>query len=76
MHHGVRYNCRVILHNGHIMLVRPKMHLANDGNYRETRWFSAWNRPMHIEQHRLLPFVAAAINQVLFSLMSGHSAFW
>ncbi len=22
--------------------IRPKMYLANDGNYRETRWFTEW----------------------------------
>lgn len=23
-------------------MIRPKISLANDGNYREFRWFSAW----------------------------------
>lgn len=32
------YNCRVFLCNGCILAIRPKLHLANDGNYRETRW--------------------------------------
>jgi predicted amidohydrolase len=35
---GVLYNCRVLLLNQRIVLIRPKLHLANDGNYRETRW--------------------------------------
>ncbi len=35
---GVMYNCRVFLCNGCILAIRPKLHLANDGNYRETRW--------------------------------------
>lgn len=39
---GLRYNCRVILRNGRVLLIRPKMFLANDGNYRETRWFTPW----------------------------------
>lgn len=34
---GVMYNCRVILLNKKVLLIRPKLHLANDGNYRETR---------------------------------------
>ena len=34
---GVMYNCRVILLNRKVLLIRPKLHLANDGNYRETR---------------------------------------
>lgn len=34
---GVMYNCRVLLLDGKVLLIRPKLHLANDGNYRETR---------------------------------------
>lgn len=26
-----------------ILLIRPKMQMANNGNYRELRWFSPWN---------------------------------
>lgn len=39
---GVMYNCRVFLCNGSILAIRPKLHLANDGNYRETRWVVGW----------------------------------
>src|SRR3989338_206917 len=42
LHHGVRYNCRVFVLDGKILLIRPKRFLANDGNYRELRWFQAW----------------------------------
>lgn len=35
MHRGVRYNCRVLLLNRRVLLIRPKLHLANDGNYRQ-----------------------------------------
>jgi len=34
----VLYNCRVFLLDGRLLLIRPKLHLANDGNYREPRW--------------------------------------
>ena len=44
MHRNVRYNCRVIFLNGKILLIRPKMTLANDANYREGRWFTKWNK--------------------------------
>uniref|UniRef100_A0A8C9VDG2 Glutamine-dependent NAD(+) synthetase n=1 Tax=Scleropages formosus TaxID=113540 RepID=A0A8C9VDG2_SCLFO len=44
MHHNVRYNCRVIFLNKKILLIRPKMLLANHGNNRELRWFSPWNK--------------------------------
>uniref|UniRef100_A0A672KMM4 Glutamine-dependent NAD(+) synthetase n=1 Tax=Sinocyclocheilus grahami TaxID=75366 RepID=A0A672KMM4_SINGR len=35
MHHNVRYSCRVIFLNKKILLIRPKMILANYGNNRE-----------------------------------------
>ncbi|KAL5056110.1 hypothetical protein RYX36_036792, partial [Vicia faba] len=27
-----------------IIMIRPKMWLANDGNYRELQWFTAWKQ--------------------------------
>lgn len=32
-HKNSTYNCRVIIHDGKIILIRPKVWLANDGNY-------------------------------------------
>lgn len=32
-HKNANYNCRVIIHDGKIVLIRPKMWMANDGNY-------------------------------------------
>jgi len=40
----VRYNCRAIIHNKRLVLIRPKIFLANDGNYREMRYFTPWPR--------------------------------
>uniref|UniRef100_A0A6J0SU63 Glutamine-dependent NAD(+) synthetase n=2 Tax=Pogona vitticeps TaxID=103695 RepID=A0A6J0SU63_9SAUR len=51
MHRNVRYNCRVIFLNRKILLIRPKMALANTGNYREMRWFTPWSRPRHVEEY-------------------------
>lgn len=42
IHRNVRYNCRVFVLNSRIIFVKPKMFLAADGNYRESRWFQAW----------------------------------
>ncbi|XP_052209726.1 glutamine-dependent NAD(+) synthetase isoform X3 [Diospyros lotus] len=39
-----RYNCQVLCLNRKIIMIRPKMWLANDGNYRELRWFTAWKQ--------------------------------
>lgn len=48
-HRGVRYNCRVFIVDGKITFVRPKRALADDGNYRESRWFTAWTRENETE---------------------------
>ena len=34
IHRNCRYNCRIIALDGKILLIRPKIHLCNDGNYR------------------------------------------
>ena len=43
VHASVRYNCRVFCLDRRILLIRPKMFLANEGNYRELRWFTSWD---------------------------------
>nr|XP_060621495.1 glutamine-dependent NAD(+) synthetase isoform X1 [Anolis sagrei ordinatus] len=53
MHRNVRYNCRVIFLNRKILLIRPKMALANTGNYREMRWFTPWSRSRNVEEYFL-----------------------
>jgi len=42
MHRNVSYNCRVICLNKRVIAIRPKLCLANDGNYREMRYFTPW----------------------------------
>lgn len=42
MHKNVPYNCRVWVLNRKIIGIRPKIFMANDGNYREMRWFTPW----------------------------------
>lgn len=39
LHRCIAYNVKIILYNGKIVLIRPKMHLADEGNYREKRFF-------------------------------------
>ena len=41
-HAGVRYNVRALLLDRRVLLLRPKLVLADDGNYRESRWFAPW----------------------------------
>lgn len=63
IHHGVRYNCRVFCLNGRIILIRPKIYLANDGNYRETRYFTSWKKRNTIEKHTLPVFIRGITGQ-------------
>ncbi len=64
MHKNVIYNCRVIIHNRKILLIRPKMWLANDGNYRELRYFTPWMKHREWEEHYLPRIVQAVTGQV------------
>nr|XP_054097179.1 glutamine-dependent NAD(+) synthetase isoform X8 [Callithrix jacchus] len=36
-----------------ILLIRPKMALANEANYHELRWFTPWSRSRHTEEYFL-----------------------
>ncbi|CBZ53892.1 putative glutamine-dependent NAD(+) synthetase protein [Neospora caninum Liverpool] len=45
VHKSLTYNCRVWILNRRILLVRPKTVMADDLNYRESRYFARWNRP-------------------------------
>ena len=42
IHNDNRYNTTIFIANREIILIRPKINLADDGNYREVRWFTAW----------------------------------
>ncbi|KAL7912831.1 hypothetical protein GGI35DRAFT_476662 [Trichoderma velutinum] len=55
MHRGCRYNCRAMILDGKLLCLRPKIYLANDGNFRENRFFTPWNRPRYVEKYNLPP---------------------
>ena len=59
-HYGVRYNARAFVCGKRILLIRPKLDLANDGNYREPRWFAAWRRHRGMESFQLPDCVVQA----------------
>eukprot|EP00624_Nannochloropsis_granulata_P002499 evm.model.NODE_22584_length_7007_cov_26.267733.3 len=68
LHHGVRYNCRVFLLNSKILLIRPKLFLADDGNYREGRYFTPYKQassssPPCLETHLLPPLLRRVTGQ-------------
>lgn len=73
VHKNVIYNCRVIIHDRKILLIRPKMWLANDGNYRELRYFTPWAKQRQWEDHYLPRIIQAVTKQVRISkIMSIH----
>ena len=53
MHKNVRYNCRILVLDRKIVLIIPKPILAADGNYREMRWFAAWQHSKTLEDFYL-----------------------
>ncbi|CAK4083112.1 unnamed protein product [Aphanomyces euteiches] len=68
MHAGVRYNCRVFCLNRKIVFIRPKLYLADDGNYREKRWFTTWkihhDHSLNLTTHMLPPLIQQLTGQV------------
>ncbi|KAF9201644.1 glutamine-dependent NAD(+) synthetase [Haplosporangium sp. Z 27] len=64
IHKNVKYNCRIIIHNCKILLIRPKMFMANDGNYRELRWFTPWTKHRVTEEHYLPRMIQKITGQV------------
>lgn len=63
MHKSVKYNCRVIIAEGKIVMIRPKIFLANDGNYRELRFFTPWTSKK-VEQYYLPRMISKITGQV------------
>ena len=62
-HRNVRYNCRILCTYKKIFLIRPKMSLANDGLYRETRHFTAWVKQRKVEDYYLERIIADITGQ-------------
>ncbi|GAA5905929.1 glutamine-dependent NAD(+) synthetase [Sporobolomyces salmoneus] len=71
VHKNVIYNCRIIFHNRKILLIRPKMWLANDGNYRELRWFTPWMKHKQTEEFYLPRMIAQVTGQTTVPI--GHA---
>ena len=55
LHKNVLFNCRLMCLNRQILLIRPKITLADNGNYREPRWFTAWKGKEHQMEDHVLP---------------------
>jgi NAD+ synthase (glutamine-hydrolysing) len=62
IHKGTLYNCRVFCLNQEILLIRPKLHMADGNNYRENRWFYPW-RQTGLDEHVLPTVIQNVIGQ-------------
>jgi len=78
LHGGARYNCRVLCRDRKVLLIRPKMAMADSGNYRESRYFTAYQRTNFTEHetHLLPDFWVERFDQANapFGIMSLHTA--
>lgn len=54
-HRNVSYNCRIIFLNKKILFIRPKLSNCDDGNYRETRWFTPWAKVSEAKNTMYIP---------------------
>lgn len=64
IHRNVKYNCRIIALDGKILLIKPKDALCNDGNYREMRYFTPWNKPLQVETYALPRSISAIMDGI------------
>ncbi|KAK4886681.1 hypothetical protein RN001_002952 [Aquatica leii] len=65
MHKNVAYNCRVVFLNQNIILIRPKLCVCDEGNNRESRWFSEWKKRRQTEDYYLPGIVSAVSGQTI-----------
>lgn len=63
------YNCRIIIYNRQILHIRPKMWMANNGNYRELRYFTPWQKHRQVEDHYLPRIIHAVTGQVTIFIL-------
>ncbi len=63
LHRSTLYNCRMLLLDGKILHIDPRCGLANDGNYREMRYFTPWTRVDSTDDFTLPRIVADITGQ-------------
>nr|CAH8820169.1 unnamed protein product [Trichobilharzia regenti] len=73
LHEGVAYNCRILLLNAKILLIRPKQVLADEGLHRETRWFTSWPHYQSIVHFELPDFVCRVTQDLQSSTFFGDA---
>lgn len=63
MHRSKLYNCAVCTYDGKILLIKPKLILSDDNNYRESRWFAAWTSNLEYEDYYLPSIITEQTGQ-------------
>lgn len=71
LHKNVRYNCRIFVLDGQILFIRPKMALADSGNYREGRWFTPWVHSRKLDNFTLPAIIRDLTGQVTVPIGDG-----
>ncbi|KAG8373102.1 hypothetical protein BUALT_Bualt12G0135700 [Buddleja alternifolia] len=69
------YNCQVLCLNRNVVMIRQKIWLANDGNYKELRWFIAWKQKEHLEDFLLSSRISEALSQTKVPFGYGYIQF-
>lgn len=54
LYRGARYNCRILCYNRQVLWIRPKSSMADNGNYRESRYFTAYTSNSSSEKETFL----------------------
>eukprot|EP01084_Bolivina_argentea_P020212 37605_1 len=70
-HKSAVYNCFLWILNNKILLIRPKLFLANDGNYREMRYFTSWTKLYELEEYLLPPMIQKLTKQKYVAFGAG-----
>lgn len=60
---GIIFNCRVLVYKKNILMIRPKIAMADDGNYRENRYFTPWTKGYEMQDFLIPDFISKIIKQ-------------
>lgn len=65
IHRGASFNCKIIIFNKKIILIRPKLFLADGGAGNESRWFVAYTplKDNKLEEYLLPKRITSITNQ-------------
>mmetsp|Transcript_15044 Transcript_15044/g.21873 ORF Transcript_15044/g.21873 Transcript_15044/m.21873 type:complete len:702 (+) Transcript_15044:11-2116(+) len=68
---GIVYNCGVFVYSGRVILIKPKLMMADDKLNREKRWFTSWNGGKELVEYTLPPYISEVTGQVTTTFGNG-----